>query len=79
MDMNIFKKIFSNKKTDEDAKIYDKGLEKTRKDLTSKLTLLGKKYNKVTDEYYDELENILINADIGINTVEDFMIRLKIE
>jgi fused signal recognition particle receptor len=77
MDMNIFKKIFSNKKTDEDAKIYDKGLEKTRKDLTSKLTLLGKKYNKVTDEYYDELENILINADIGINTVEDFMIRLK--
>jgi fused signal recognition particle receptor len=77
MDMNIFKKIFSNKKTDEDAKIYDKGLEKTRKDLTSKLTLLGKKYNKVTDEYYDELENILINADIGINTVEDFMVRLK--
>lgn len=75
--MNIFKKIFSNKKTDEDAKIYDKGLEKTRKDLTSKLTLLGKKYNKVTDEYYDELENILINADIGINTVEDFMVRLK--
>lgn len=52
-----------------EVKDYDKGLEKTRKDFTSKLTLPGKKYNKVTDEYFEELEEILIMADIGVNTV----------
>ena len=61
MDMNIFKKIFSNKKTDEDAKIYDKGLEKTRKDLTSKLTLLGKKYNNIKDLESSPYKNIMKN------------------
>ena len=32
---------------------------------------------KINDEYFDELENILIMADIGVNTVMDFMDRLR--
>lgn len=56
---------------------YDKGLEKTRKEFVSELTLLGKRFTKVTDEYYDELENILIKADIGVKTVIDFLDRLR--
>ena len=56
---------------------YDKGLEKTRKEFVSKLSILGIKYNKVNDEYFDELEEILINADVGVNTVLSFMDRLK--
>lgn len=31
--------------------------------------MLGIKYTKIGDEYFDELENILIMADIGVNTV----------
>lgn len=62
---------------DKDLVTYDKGLEKTRKEFVSELSLLGCKFTKVTDEYYDELESLLIKADIGVNTVFDFMDRLK--
>src|SRR5574344_2082615 len=71
-----FKKIFT-KEEKEETNLYDKGLEKTRNEFVSKLTLLGKKYNKVTDEYFEELEEILIMADIGINTVMKFIDKLK--
>jgi fused signal recognition particle receptor len=75
---NKFKEIFTKKdKNEEEVKVYDKGLEKTRNEFVSELNILGIKYTKVTDEYFDELENILIKADIGINTVEDFLERLK--
>ena len=56
---------------------YDKGLEKTRKEFVSKLSLLGIKYTKVDDEYFDELEEILINADVGVNTVVKFVDKLR--
>jgi len=56
---------------------YDKGLEKTRNEFVSKLSLLGHKYTKVNEEYYEELENILIMADIGVNTVFNFMEQLR--
>ena len=47
---------------------YDKGLEKTRKEFVSKLSVLGHKYTKVNDEYFEELEDLLIMADIGFKT-----------
>ena len=56
---------------------YDKGLEKTRKEFVSKLSLLGHKYTKVNDEYFEELEDLLIMADIGVKTVMEFIDRLK--
>ena len=56
---------------------YDKGLEKSRKEFVSNLSMLGIKYTKVSDEYFDELEQILIMADIGVNTVFEFLDRLK--
>lgn len=71
---NKLKKTF-NKKNHIDS--YDKGLEKTRKEFVSQLSLLGIKFNKVTDDYYEELQKILIKADIGVRTVEDFLERLK--
>ncbi len=77
---NKFKDAFKKKDTTnvkEDVKAYDKGLEKTRKEFVNELNVLGLKYNKVTDEYFEELENILIMADIGVNTVMKFIDRLK--
>lgn len=78
---NKIKNIFNNenKKTEkkEDIKIYEKGLTKSRENFVSKLANLTKKYNKITEEYFDELEEILIMADIGVNTVMKFMNRLK--
>ncbi|MBQ9018920.1 MAG: signal recognition particle-docking protein FtsY [Bacilli bacterium] len=61
----------------ESVKIYEKGLTKSRQGFVSKLANLTNKYNKVTEEYFDELEEILIMADIGVNTVMSFMDRLR--
>lgn len=74
------KKLVSKKEEKEDKKVlevYEKGLEKTRKEFVSKLNLLGIKYHKVSEEYFEELENILIMADIGVNTVFQFLDRLR--
>jgi fused signal recognition particle receptor len=71
-----FKNIFSkNEKEEVDA--FDKGLEKTRKEFVNKIGILNNKYKKVSDEYFEELEEILIMSDIGVNTVMNFIDRLK--
>jgi len=61
----------------EEIKIYDKGLTKTRDNFVSKLINITNKYNKITEEFFYELEEILIMADIGVNTVMKFMDRLR--
>ena len=73
------KNIISKKETTQDSKteLYDQGLAKTRQEFVSKLNILGIKYTKVSEEYFEELENILIMADIGVNTVFKFMDRIR--
>ena len=56
---------------------YISGLSKSRDNFVNKLSLLGIKYTKINDEFYDELEEILITADVGINTVMSFTERLR--
>ena len=56
---------------------YVSGLSKSRDNFVNKLSLLGIKYTKINDEFYDELEEILITADVGINTVMSFTDRLR--
>lgn len=82
--MGIFdklKQIVSNKSKEEvkdsEVESYSKGLAKTRNEFVSKLNVLGIKYTKIDDAYFEELEQILIMADIGVNTVENFLDRLK--
>ena len=76
---NKFKNIFkaSSSKDKEEIKSYDEGLTKTRNYFTDKISLLNGRYKKVNDEYFEELEEILIMADIGVNTVINFIDRLK--
>jgi len=78
---NKFKELFKKDKQNTEEVIetekYEKGLEKTRNEFVSKLSLLGIKYTKINDSFYDELEEILITADIGVNTVMDFVDKLK--
>ena len=60
-----------------EVKVYEKGLTKTRETFISRLANLTNKYHKITEEYFEELEEILIMADIGVNTVMSFMDRLR--
>lgn len=66
------KNIFNN-----EDELYDKGLKKTRDTFVSSLNNLSKKYRSPNEDYFEELEELLITADIGVNTVFNFMDRLR--
>ena len=61
----------------ESLEVYDKGLTKSRNTFSSRLLDLTKRHSKVDEEYFEELEEILIMADIGVNTVMNFMEKLR--
>ena len=73
----LFKKAEVDKTEKEELEKYDEGLKKTRNYFTDKISLLNGRYKKVSDEYFEELEEILIMADIGVNTVINFIDKLK--
>ena len=54
-------------KKDDSLDKYDKGLEKSRKQFSNKLDELIKKYKLVNEDYFEELEEILIEADCGVS------------
>ncbi len=75
---NLFKKEQEEeKKVDSDVKKYEEGLTKTRESFVSRLASLALHHTKIDEEYFEELEDILIMADIGVNTVMNFIDRLK--
>jgi len=72
---NKLKNIFKN--NDKELDEYSKGLEKTSKEFVNKISILNGKYKKVSNEYFEELEEIFIMADIGVETVMNFIDKLK--
>lgn len=53
------------------------GLYKTRKGITNNIDKLLKSFGKIDDELFDEIEEILISADVGVNTTLNIMEKLK--
>lgn len=62
---SFLKDKFSRKKTD-DSDVYVEGMAKSRKNFAGKLSSLNKKYKKINHDYFSELEEILIEADVGV-------------
>ena len=54
-------------------------MEKTRKGFIEKVSDLVIRRKKIDEEFYEELEEILIGADVGVNTVMDLMDDLRAE
>jgi fused signal recognition particle receptor len=80
--MSFFKKIFSSEKKDsslsEQAKqSLDKGLEKTKSTFFSKLTKAVAGKSKVDDDVLDNLEEILVSSDVGVNTTLKIITRIE--
>ena len=76
--VEVTSEVVENKKEEkESVKVYEKGLTKSRQGFVSKLANLTNKYKNINDEYFEELEEILIMADIGVNTVMDFIDRIR--
>ena len=67
--MGLFNKIKNAFSKDKEAVKYDEGLCKTRREFATELSNLSRKYKNIDEDYFEELENILIMADIGVNTV----------
>ena len=69
--------IFKSKQKKQEAEKYRIGMEKARKGTFSKLKRLFSNYNEITDELFDELEEIFVMSDIGVETVVKFIDELK--
>lgn len=67
--ISFLKEKFSKKKVEEkaDVETYSKGMEKSRQNFSNKLSSISKKYKKVNQEYFEQLEEILIESDVGVN------------
>ncbi|WP_412990395.1 signal recognition particle-docking protein FtsY [Pediococcus siamensis] len=53
---------------EEEVDRYNRGLEKSRRTFGQKLTALFTNFNGVDDDFYDDLEETLIGADVGFDT-----------
>ena len=53
------------------------GLTKTRKAMSETIGTVFEDYEAITDDFYDELEETLILADLGVDTVNKIMQELR--
>lgn len=53
------------------------GLFKTKNAIFGKIDNIFKHFRKVDEELFDELEELLISADIGVNTTEEILDELR--
>ncbi|HHW38852.1 MAG TPA: signal recognition particle-docking protein FtsY [Bacillales bacterium] len=79
--MSFFKKLKEkiSQKTDAVTEKFKDGLSKTRNSFSEKVNDLVSRYRKVDEEFFEELEEILISADVGVTTVMDLIDVLKTE
>lgn len=78
--MSFFNRLKSKfTKKEEEAKSYKEGMNKTRQSFTEKLNDLVARYRQVDEEFFEELEETLIMADVGVMTVMDLIDELKFE
>ena len=72
--MSFFSKLFSKK---ENHEVLDNGLKATKTSFFDKIThaIAGK--SKVDDEVLDELENVLITSDVGVDTTLEIIRRIE--
>ncbi|MCR5468930.1 MAG: signal recognition particle-docking protein FtsY [Lachnospiraceae bacterium] len=54
-----------------------KGLTKTRDNIVSGIDMIFSGYSKIDDEFYEELEEILIMGDIGVRATDEILENLK--
>lgn len=79
--MSFFKKLKEKISIQTDAVTgkFKEGLTKTRNSFSGKVNDLVSRYRKVDEDFFEELEEILIQADIGFDTVMELVDELKME
>jgi len=79
--LSFFKKLKEKitKQTDAVTEKFKDGLTKTRDNFSGKVNDLVARYRKVDEDFFEELEEILIGADVGFDTVMELIDELKME
>ena len=71
--MSFFKNIFSKEKKE----TLDKGLEKSKESFFGKLSKAVAGKSKVDDDVLDNLEEVLVASDVGVNTTLKIITRIE--
>jgi len=71
--MSLFKKFFTKEKEED----LDKGLEKTKTSFFSQISKAVAGRSKVDESFLDDLEQILISSDVGLDTTVKIIDRLE--
>lgn len=79
--MSFFKKLKEKitQQTDSVTEKFKEGLTKTRDSFAGKMNDLVARYRKVDEDFFEELEELLISADVGVATVMELIDELKME
>lgn len=79
--MSFFKKLKEkmSQQTNTVTEKFKEGLSKTRNNFSEKVNDLVSRYRKVDEDFFEELEEILIGADVGFETVMELIDELKKE
>lgn len=77
--MSFFKKLRDTivQKSEAVTQKFTEGLTKTRDLLVEKVEDLVRRYKKIDEDFFEELEEILISADVGVNTVMELIDELR--
>src|SRR5689334_23236838 len=79
--MSFFKRLKESiaSKTEAVTTVFKEGLTKTRTAFVEKVEELITRRKKIDEEFFEELEEILIGADVGVNTVMELIDELRKE
>ncbi|TDL79897.1 signal recognition particle-docking protein FtsY [Peribacillus frigoritolerans] len=81
--MSFFKKLkekfTQQQEPDSSPEKFKDGLTKTRVSFSERVNNLVARYRKVDEEFFEELEEVLIGADVGVSTVMELIDELKTE
>jgi len=79
--MSFFKRLKESiaSKTEAVTNIFKDGLAKTRDAIVEKVEELITRRKKIDEAFFEELEEILIGADVGVNTVMELIDKLRAE
>lgn len=75
--MGLFQKLFQSKERKRTAEKYKIGMMKTRKGSLSSLKGILQNSNRIDEDLFAQLEEIFIMADIGVDTVVEFIESLR--
>ncbi|MFS7402592.1 signal recognition particle-docking protein FtsY [Carnobacterium maltaromaticum] len=75
------KKAFTGEEVEktEVTEKYEKGLEKTRKSFSERMNELFANFRTVDEDFFDELEEVLIGSDVGFETTMEITDALRQE